>query len=138
MRPVSYTHLLTMLFIKYVVRDNISHGITRVLYAISTKNSKLKAQMCIRDRLKIQQDEDYKPEFTPELQTDSGKDGEEENSGVFTETLARIYICLLYTSLSQAEPQRECFTADRHPHLCPLTATTQRETQPRETAPARR
>mgnify|MGYP000491348944 CR=1 FL=1 len=28
---------LTMLFIKYVVRDNISHGITRVLYAISTK-----------------------------------------------------------------------------------------------------
>ena len=27
----------------------------------------------------------------PELQTDSGKDGEEENSGVFTETLARIY-----------------------------------------------
>ena len=33
---------------------------------------------------KIQQDEDYKPEFTPELQTDSGKDGEEENSGVFT------------------------------------------------------
>ena len=35
---------LTMLFIKYVVRDNISHGITRVLYAISTKNSKLKAK----------------------------------------------------------------------------------------------
>ena len=30
---------LTSLFIKYVVRDNISHGITRVLYAISTKNS---------------------------------------------------------------------------------------------------
>ena len=28
---------LTMLFIKYVVRDNISHGITRVLYAISTQ-----------------------------------------------------------------------------------------------------
>ena len=37
---------LTMLFIKYVVRDNISHGITRVLYAISTKNSKLKAHNC--------------------------------------------------------------------------------------------
>ena len=33
---------LTSLFIKYVVRDNISHGITRVLYAISTKNSRLK------------------------------------------------------------------------------------------------
>lgn len=34
---------LTSLFVKYVVRDHISHGITRVLYAISTKNSKLKA-----------------------------------------------------------------------------------------------
>nr|WP_308534833.1 chloride channel protein [uncultured Prevotella sp.] len=33
---------LTSLFVKYVVRDNISHGITRVLYAISTKRSKLK------------------------------------------------------------------------------------------------
>ncbi|MBM6991654.1 MAG: chloride channel protein [Prevotella sp.] len=33
---------LTSLFIKYVVRDNISHGITRVLYAISTKNSQIK------------------------------------------------------------------------------------------------
>ena len=41
---------------------------------------------------KIQQDEDYKPEFTPELQTDADKDGEEDTSGVFTETLARIYI----------------------------------------------
>ena len=28
---------LTSLFVKYVVRDNISHGITRILYAISTK-----------------------------------------------------------------------------------------------------
>lgn len=37
---------LTSLFIKYVVRDNISHGITRVLYAISTKQSKLKAHNC--------------------------------------------------------------------------------------------
>ena len=37
---------LTMLFIKYVVRDNISHGITRVLYAISTKQSKLKPHNC--------------------------------------------------------------------------------------------
>lgn len=37
---------LTTLFIKYVVRDNISHGITRVLYAISTKQSKLKAHNC--------------------------------------------------------------------------------------------
>ncbi len=33
---------LTYLFVKYVVKDNISHGITRVLYAISTKRSRLK------------------------------------------------------------------------------------------------
>lgn len=37
---------LTTLFVKYVVRDNISHGITRVLYAISTKQSKLKQHNC--------------------------------------------------------------------------------------------
>lgn len=34
---------LTSLFIKYVVKDNISHGITRVLYAIATKRSHLKS-----------------------------------------------------------------------------------------------
>ena len=34
---------LTSLFVKYIVRDQISHGITRVLYAISSKRSKLKA-----------------------------------------------------------------------------------------------
>lgn len=37
---------LTSLFIKYVVKDNISHGITRVLYAISTKRSRLKGHNC--------------------------------------------------------------------------------------------
>ena len=37
---------LTSLFIKYIVKDNISHGITRVLYAISTKNSHLKSHNC--------------------------------------------------------------------------------------------
>lgn len=37
---------LTSLFIKYVVKDNISHGITRVLYAISTKQSRLKGHNC--------------------------------------------------------------------------------------------
>ena len=37
---------LTALFIKYVVRDNISHGITRVLYAIATKKSKIKRHNC--------------------------------------------------------------------------------------------
>lgn len=35
--------LLTMLFVRYVVRDNISHGITRILQAIATKRSRLKA-----------------------------------------------------------------------------------------------
>ncbi len=35
--------VLTMLFVKYVVKDKISHGITRVLYAISTKNSLIRA-----------------------------------------------------------------------------------------------
>ena len=37
---------LTSLFIKYVVKDNISHGITRVLYAISTKQSRLNGHNC--------------------------------------------------------------------------------------------
>lgn len=37
---------LTSIFVKYVVRDNISHGITRILYAISTKQSRLKAHNC--------------------------------------------------------------------------------------------
>ena len=34
--------LLTLLFVRYVVKDNISHGISRVLYAISKKRSHLK------------------------------------------------------------------------------------------------
>lgn len=33
--------LLTMLFVRYIVRDNISHGITRILYAFSTKQGRL-------------------------------------------------------------------------------------------------
>ena len=33
---------LTSLFVRYVVRDDISHGITRILYAISSKRSRLK------------------------------------------------------------------------------------------------
>lgn len=37
---------ITSLFVKYIVRDNISHGITRILYAISTKQSKLKRHNC--------------------------------------------------------------------------------------------
>ncbi len=34
--------LIVSLFVRYVVRDNISHGVTRVLYAISQKKSRLK------------------------------------------------------------------------------------------------
>jgi len=33
---------ITSLFVRYVVKDNISHGITRILYAISTNRSRLK------------------------------------------------------------------------------------------------
>ncbi len=34
--------ILTALYVRYVVRDNISHGVTRVLYAISQNKSRLK------------------------------------------------------------------------------------------------
>ena len=34
--------LITLLFVRFVVRDNISHGVTRVLYAISQNKSRLK------------------------------------------------------------------------------------------------
>lgn len=34
--------LITGLYVRYVVRDNISHGVTRVLYAIALKKSRLK------------------------------------------------------------------------------------------------
>lgn len=34
--------VLTAFFVRYVVRDNISHGVTRVLYAISQNKSRLK------------------------------------------------------------------------------------------------
>ncbi len=37
---------ITSLFVRCVVRDNISHGITRILYAISSKRSQLKAHNC--------------------------------------------------------------------------------------------
>lgn len=32
---------LTMLFVRYVVRDDIGHGITKILYAMSRKNSRI-------------------------------------------------------------------------------------------------
>lgn len=36
--------LITVLFVKYVVKDNISHGVTKVLYAISRRKSRLKVR----------------------------------------------------------------------------------------------
>ncbi|MDE6558404.1 MAG: chloride channel protein, partial [Muribaculaceae bacterium] len=38
--------LIVTLFVKYVVKDNISHGVTRVLYAISQHKSRLKTKNC--------------------------------------------------------------------------------------------
>jgi CIC family chloride channel protein len=37
---------LTYLFVRYIVKDNISHGITRILYAISSNRSRLKSHNC--------------------------------------------------------------------------------------------
>lgn len=36
--------LLSALYVRYLVRDNISHGVTRVLYAIALKKSRLKVK----------------------------------------------------------------------------------------------
>ncbi len=38
--------ILTTLFVKYIVKDEISHGITRILYAISSKQSHLRGHNC--------------------------------------------------------------------------------------------
>ena len=37
---------LTSLFVRYIVHDDISHGITRILYAISSNRSRLKSHNC--------------------------------------------------------------------------------------------
>lgn len=37
---------LTVLFVKYWVRDDISHGVTRIFYAISRKESRIKPHNC--------------------------------------------------------------------------------------------
>ena len=37
---------LTSLFVRYIVKDEISHGITRILYAISSKRSRLRGHNC--------------------------------------------------------------------------------------------
>lgn len=38
--------VIVSLYVKYVVKDNISHGVTRVLYAISQNKSRLKPHNC--------------------------------------------------------------------------------------------
>lgn len=38
--------IIVTFFVKYVVKDNISHGVTRVLYAISQRKSRLKKKNC--------------------------------------------------------------------------------------------
>ncbi len=38
--------ILATLFVRYIVRDNISEGVMRVLYAMSRRNSKLKPHNC--------------------------------------------------------------------------------------------
>ena len=38
--------ILATLFVKYVVRDNISEGVTRVLYAMSSRNSRIARHNC--------------------------------------------------------------------------------------------
>ena len=37
---------LTSLFIRYIVKDDIGHGVTKILYAISRKQSKIKTHNC--------------------------------------------------------------------------------------------
>ncbi len=37
---------LTSLFVRFIVKDNISHGITRILYAISSNKSRLRSHNC--------------------------------------------------------------------------------------------
>lgn len=41
---------------------------------------------------KMDSSEEYKPKYTPQLEEETGNEEQNENSGVFTETLARIYI----------------------------------------------
>lgn len=64
---------------------------------------------------------DYKPEYTPELEEESGHTEETENSGYFTETLARIYIKQgkyekaldIITNLHNKHPHKSAYYADQ-------------------------
>ena len=39
--------LLTSLFIRYVVRDDIGHGVTKILYALSRKGGQIRSQLLV-------------------------------------------------------------------------------------------
>lgn len=39
--------ILATLFVKYIVRDNISEGVTRVLYAMSSRNSRIAGHLSL-------------------------------------------------------------------------------------------
>lgn len=64
---------------------------------------------------KMQSGEDYKPEYTPQIEEESSNciDEQTENSGVFTETLARIYI--KQGKYKRAHQIIECLSK-QHPH----------------------
>lgn len=64
---------------------------------------------------------DYKPEYTPEMEEESKPSEETENSGYFTETLARIYIKQgkyekaldIITRLHKQHPHKSAYYADQ-------------------------
>lgn len=64
---------------------------------------------------------DYKPEYTPELEESTAPADETENSGYFTETLARIYIKQgkyekaldIITRLHKQHPHKSAYYADQ-------------------------
>lgn len=78
-------------------------------------------------KLKLSKDgedttEEYKPEFTPQIEDDSNSSEEQtENSGVFTETLARIYIkqgkyeraLQIIKKLSKQHPHKNSYYTDQ-------------------------
>ncbi len=65
--------------------------------------------------------EEYKPEFSPQLEEDNNAEEQTENSGVFTETLARIYIkqgkyeraLQIIKRLHKQHPQKESYYMDQ-------------------------
>jgi hypothetical protein len=75
---------------------------------------------------------DYKPEYTPEIASEPAADEQTENSGVFTETLARIYIkqgkyeraLQIIERLHTKHPGKSAFYADQMRFLEKLIANS--------------